>query len=269
MTDVFRKICNHCFGALAGSYLALAPSLAASCEHPRILVATAANFLSTSRALAADYQARTGCDVDVASGSTGLLYTQITRGAPFDVFFSADQKRADLLLAEGYATAVKDYARGQLVLYHAQQSDLTPVAALKFSENSYIAMADPALAPYGLAAKAWLQKEGLFDPQNTRFVVGENIAQAFGFAASGNVEFAFVAKSQIQTPQQMLRGQIQELPKTDYPAITQRAALLSHGENHNGGRQFWEYLDSTAAIEIITGFGYDHPNQDRMGKADE
>jgi molybdate transport system substrate-binding protein len=55
--------------------------------------AVAANFLTTFRILAADFAQKTNHQIVIISGSSGKLYAQIRHGAPFDLFFSADQHR--------------------------------------------------------------------------------------------------------------------------------------------------------------------------------
>src|SRR5689334_20501841 len=80
-----------------GAALSFAPVQAAT-----IQAAVAANFTKVATDLAAKFKEKTGNEVQLSFGATGALYTQITQGAPFEVFLSADDKRTKIAIKDGF-----------------------------------------------------------------------------------------------------------------------------------------------------------------------
>ena len=137
----------------------------------------------------------------ITSGSTGQLYAQITNGAPFDVLLSADREHVDMLLAAGLGDGEQHftYAIGKLALWTRDVEKFEPLAltALSRSDYRWLAIANPELAPYGLAAEQTLRKLGLWEALQIRIVRGQSIAQTFAMAETRNADLAFVALSQV------------------------------------------------------------------------
>ena len=188
-------------------------------------------------------------------GSTGALFTQITQGAPFDVFLSADDKRTKMAIKDGLGVDGTDftYAVGKLVLY-APTLDVTEGAAvLKGNAFEHISIADPKAAPYGAAAMAVLDALGLTDAVKPRIVTAENITQALQFVDSGNAEVGFVAQSQVIGKP---ATQIWSPPQEDYPVIAQDAVLLKTGADNQAAKDFLAYLRSDEAVAVIRAAGY-------------
>jgi molybdate transport system substrate-binding protein len=234
----------------AAASLEVAPACAGT-----VNAAVAANFTQVATALAGRFEASTGNDVTLSFGSTGALYTQITQGAPFDVFLSADDKRTKMAIKDGLGVDGTDftYAVGKLVLY-APTLDVTDGAAvLKGNAFEHISIADPKGAPYGAAAMAVLDALGLTDAVKPRIVTAENITQALQFVDSGNAEVGFVAQSQVIGKP---ATQIWSPPQEDYPVIAQDAVLLKTGADNQAGKDFLAYLRSDEAVAVIRAAGY-------------
>ncbi len=234
---------------LVGS--ALTPALADDA-----LVAVAANFADTARQLAQTYSDSSEHQLVVAVGSTGKLYAQIINGAPFDVLLAADQRRPQLLVASGHAVATSPFtfARGQLMLWSADAQRVTsdPTASLLADRRSRVAIANPKLAPYGEAARETLETLQLWEPLSDRLVRGENVAQAFAMAASGNADFAFVAASMSN----LHAGSRWLVPQRFYTPIRQDAVLLSRAAQNPAAKGFLAYLASIEAQTSIRAAGY-------------
>ena len=229
---------------------AVTPSFAGS-----VTAAVAANFTKVAEQLGADFKAATGNDVQFSFGATGALYTQITQGAPFDIFLSADDKRTATAITDGYGVDGTDftYAIGKVVLY-APGIDVTDGAAvLAGGAYQHVAIADPKAAPYGAAAVAVLGKLGLTDAIASKIVTGENITQTLQFVDSGNAELGFVALSQVLGKPATA---VWTPPQEDYPAIRQNAVLLKVGSDNTAAKAFLDYLKSDAAIKVIEAAGY-------------
>jgi molybdate transport system substrate-binding protein len=234
----------------------LIPGLATAGE---IRIAVASNFAGAIKAAADHFEADTGHKVTLAFGSTGKHYAQIWNGAPFDAFFAADARRPELLENEGLALAGSrfTYALGKLVLWSPATAYVDPQGRiLEHGDFRHLAVANPELAPYGVAAREVLIRRGLWDKFEKRLVRGENIAQAFQFVASGNAELGFVACSQVQRPGHQLEGSFWDVPARLYTPIEQQAVLL---KDTGAGRAFMSFMRSEKAIRIIRDHGYEAP----------
>ena len=221
----------------------------------RCAAAVAANFTKVAEQLGAGFKAATGHDVVFSFGATGALYTQITQAAPFDVFFSADAKRTQTAIDEGFGVAGTDftYAVGKVVLYSPTIDVTDGEAVLKANAFQHIAIADPKAAPYGAAGMAVLDTLGLTDAVTPKIVTGENITQTQQFVDSGSAELGFVALSQlIGKP----ATQTWLPPQDMYPAIKQNAVLLKVGETNDAAKAFLDYVKSDAAVKVIEAAGY-------------
>ena len=183
--------------------LAVTPALA-----DQVLVAVAANFVPPFREVAMEFEKATGHNVQVASGSSGNFYAQIMNGAPFDVFFSADNERPKLLEEEGLGVKGSrfTYAIGRLVLWSPDPNLVKGEDTLRSESIKHLAIANPKTAPYGAAAMQTMQTLGLWETVQPRLVMGENLGQTLGFIESGNAELGFLALSQVMDPKMKGKG---------------------------------------------------------------
>ena len=231
---------------------ALLPAVAAA-EPPRIAVAS--NFTEAARALAERFHEQTGEEVVLTFGSTGKLYAQVRHGAPFAALFAADVRRPRLLEEQGEAVAGSrfTYAVGQLVLWSARPGFVDGPDTLRKRDFRHLAIANPRLAPYGAAARAVLENQGLWQTLRGRMVRGENIGQAYQFVRSGNAALGFVAYSQVKRPDKPIPGSHWAVPPALYPPVEQQAVLL---DDDPVARRFLAFVRSAAGREIIAGYGY-------------
>ena len=173
-----------------------------------VVVAVAANFVPPFREVSMEFEKATGHTVQVASGSTANFYAQIKNGAPFDVFFSADNERPKLLEDEGLGVKGSrfTYAIGRLVLWSPDPNLVKGEDTLRSESFKHLAIANPKTAPYGAAAMQAMQKLGLWETVQPRLVMGENLGQTMGFIESGNAELGFLALSQVMDPKMKGKG---------------------------------------------------------------
>ena len=175
-------------------------------------VAVAANFRPVLEVLAERYEKTTEQKISISSASTGVLYTQIVNGAPFDVFLSADSDRPKRLEQEGLVitNSRQPYARGQLVLWSTSDKPVTLKDLKHYKER--IAIANPVTAPYGLAARETLESLNIWQDIQQRLVRGASIQQVWQFVASGNIKLGLVARAQLQNPEYS-KGQMIKIPQ--------------------------------------------------------
>ena len=242
------------FISLAAAVTVLAV-FAPAAEAATVSAAVAANFTKVATELAAKFQAKTGDEVKLSFGATGALYTQISQGAPFEVFLSADDKRTKTAIKDGFGVEGTDftYAIGKVVLYSPTLDVTDGAAVLNAGAFQHLAIADPKAAPYGAAGMAVLDTLGLAATLTPRIVTGENITQTLQFVDTGNAELGFVALSQVVGKP---ATQVWLAPAEDYPAIKQNAVLLKPGADDAAAKAFLDYLKSPEAIAVITAAGY-------------
>ncbi|KLN60538.1 hypothetical protein WH96_12600 [Kiloniella spongiae] len=229
----------------------------------KVNIAVAANFTATAKKLAQDFKKTTGHDAVLSFGSTGKLYAQILNGAPFDVFLSADRERPRKLEEEGRSvlTSRFTYAYGQIALWSRDDkffngnklSNEDVVKLVMGNRVTRFAVANPKTAPYGLAAEQYLKKLGVYSHLQGKTVYGENIAQTYQFAYTGNAELAVVAYAQILGNS---LGQHWLISQQDYAPLGQDAVLLKRGQSSEAALAFMNYLQSRDAAVIIKKFGY-------------
>jgi len=219
-------------------------------------VAVASNFASTLEQLAAAFKSEFGHDLIISSGSTGQLFAQIKQGAPFDVYMAADVKRPQLLLDEGLATGLQIYARGQLVLLVNQQAGFNCQSALSSIELKYLSIANPDLAPYGLAAKQYLDNSQLWERLSDQIVMGENVSQAMHMVASGNATAGLVAQSLLVNHQSTADQCHWLVPQDTYKPINQAMVLLKHSKQVHLYNEFMRFIQSKQALDLIRKNGY-------------
>ncbi|WP_084608439.1 molybdate ABC transporter substrate-binding protein [Nisaea denitrificans] len=256
-----RRLTRQTLSLLAGLVIAIAGAVSAHAAEATIAVA--ANFASTADKLAKAFKAESGETVVIANGSTGQIYAQIRQGAPFDAFLAADQARPALLHKDGTAArAPFTYATGRLALWSPDPATIPEdgAAFLSLAELERISIANPKLAPYGVAAKESLTALGLWQTYEKRIVMGQNIAQAFQIVAAGGAPAGFVALSQLLAAPDNLRGSHWAVPANLHTPIRQDAVLLKRGANNTAAEGFLAFLTSPAGCAAIRDAGYQPPD---------
>lgn len=227
-----------------------------------VSVAVAANFTGAVRELAARFEQRTGHRAQVSIGSTGKLYAQIRHGAPFEVFLAADDETPAKLIAE--SAAVGDsrftYAVGRLVLWSASPDVVDDQGAvLKTGSFRHLAIANPKLAPYGVAAVQAMRSLGVQEQLAPRLVKAESISQAYQYVVSGNAELGFIALSQVMQQGRLSAGSGWIVPESLHTPLRQDAVLLNAGRGKPAALAWLEWLKSDEAAAIIRAHGYTLP----------
>lgn len=217
-----------------------------------VTVAVASNFLTAAEELAGRFEADTGHQVVLSHGSTGQLYAQIDAGAPYDIFLSADAARPAELKQSGKATDVRPYALGRLVLVSRVPVDQGTAPEVFAGRTA--ALADPTVAPYGLAATSAMEKLKL-DTATFRPVLVSNVGQVATVFVTGNADLAFVSAAQLPLLDAPF---VLELSGLHRP-IVQDAALLAHADGNEAADAFWAWIFTEYSRAVISASGYDLP----------
>ena len=229
-----------------------------------IKIAVASNFYPTMKELVTHFESitpnsDTTNNIVLISGSSGKHYAQILNGAPFDLFFSADKLRPNMLEKEEVFNNQSrfTYALGKLVLWSPFNEYVDSDGQVLYSDDfRFLAIANPKIAPYGVASKETLTSMNLWQDMEEKLVRGENIAQTFQFAKSGNAKLGFVSYSQILSLNSSSEGSYWLVPQDMYQPIEQQAILL---KDSSLGKDFLSFIMSDEALDIIKRNGYDLP----------
>lgn len=224
-----------------------------------VSVAVAANFTAPMQKIAQVFAQDTGHKAVLAFGSTGNFYAQIRNGAPFQILLAADEETPARIEKEGLGVANSrfTYATGQLVLWSKQAGLVDDKGdVLLRGKFERLAIANPKLAPYGLAAMETLTRLGLLQSLTPKFVQGENIAQTYQFVATENAALGFVALSQVFADGRIKEGSAWIVPASMHTPIQQDAVLLLTGKDNPAAAALLGYLHGDKAKGIMRSFGY-------------
>ena len=241
-------------------------SVSSLARAEEINIAVAANFAAPMQEIVAAFENTTQHRVSVSLGSSGKFYAQIRNGAPFQLFFSADQAKPNALEHDGLIVSGSrfTYAQGALALWSAND-DFVVNASFDFTADGYkLALANPKLAPYGKAAIETLESMGMKEISQHNWVLGENIAQTYQFVHSQNAGLGFVAVSQIMRDGKIARGSAWLVPSGSHHPIRQDVVMLKRGENSKTTQDFLDFVRSETAQKIIQSYGYTTPSQTQI-----
>jgi molybdate transport system substrate-binding protein len=256
--------------SMVNKFLALLLLLPATFATAQEITAAAAADMSAALPQLVDaYTKKTGQTLKLSFGSSGNLTNQIRNGAPFDVFFSADEEYPQQLIAEGLAAkdTLYRYAVGRLVLWVPGDSplDLSKLGMQALLDPSVkkISIANPATAPYGRAAESALRHFGIYGQVSSRLVLGENVSQAAQFVESSNAQAGLIALSHALAPALKDKGRYWTVPLDAYPTLNQAAVVLARSKQRDAARRFLEFLRSPEATSLLSGYGFSLPVESR------
>jgi molybdate transport system substrate-binding protein len=228
-------------------------------------VAAASDLRFALDEIARGYSRETGRSVRLTYGSSGNFRRQVAEGAPFEIFLSADESYVLALAQDG---RLEDegvlYAVGRIVLFAPAGSPVVPAEGLAGvarlaaqGRMGKFAIANPAHAPYGRAAREALQGAGAWDALQGRLVLGENVSQAAQFAVSGNAAAGIFAYSLAFSPEVAGRGRFALLPESSHAPLRQRMALVKGAGDE--ARAFYRHLQGPAARAVFSRYGFALP----------
>lgn len=175
-------------------------------------VSAAASLGDVFREIADNYQReRPGTRVLLNLGASGALLQQLAKGAPVDVFASADQESMQRAVRLGLASAPRDFAGNSLVLAVPADSELSlaRLEDLQGDRVRRIAIGDPDSVPAGHYARQALQAAGLWLPLQARLVKTRNVRQALGYLARGEVDAALVYHTDVLSMPDRVHSRLQ------------------------------------------------------------
>ena len=253
------------FGAvLCLCLLGTAPPCFAQTAPP---IAAASDLQFALAEVAELFKKQTGQALKLSFGSSGNYATQIEQGAPFQLFFSADESFVQRLASKGLTTdAGALYGIGRIVIFAPHGSSLKTdeqlqdlKAAVADGRVKRFAIANPEHAPYGRRAVEALKRIALWDAIQPRLVLGENISQAAQFAISGGSQGGIIALSLVKSPEVAKLGSYALIPESWHEPLVQRMVLLKNATAP--AEAFYRYVQSPPAREILRRYGFALPGE--------
>jgi molybdate transport system substrate-binding protein len=233
-----------------------------------VLVAAASDLSFPIKEIISEFQQKTGHAVKLTLGSSGNFQAQISNGAPFDVYLSADVDYVRQLDRSGLVepNSLYVYAVGRIVIWVPNGSpiDVPKLGIQSLLEPSAkrIAIANPSLAPYGRAAVAALRHFSIYDRVASRLVLGENISQAAQFVSSGAADIGIIAHSIALSDPLRSAGKYWEIPADAYPRLDQGMAILKHARKAghlDAARAFYDWFRNDSSRAILKKYGFSLP----------
>jgi len=221
-------------------------------------VAAAANLQSVIQVLQKDFKQKTGIEIEPIIGASGGLVAQMHNGAPFDVFLSADMSFPKKLYDDGLTVNTPVvYAFGSLIICSTQDLGFENWERLLLTPKiKKIAIGNPAIAPYGLAAQEALQHKGIYADIKGKIVTGENISQVNTYITTGEVEVGFTTQSLVKDPANKTRLYWKAIDAKIYAPIEQGMVVLKSSANKAAADKFFKYMQSADAKKILEEYGY-------------
>ncbi|HEU4797335.1 MAG TPA: molybdate ABC transporter substrate-binding protein [bacterium] len=210
------------------------------------------------------FELRHSVRVVTTFGSSGQLAAQIEQGAPFDVFFSANEAFVSALAGKGHVdpTSTVVYAIGRIVVWVRRESPVdvrTGLRALVEPRIRFVAIANPQHAPYGVAAVEALRRSGLYERVRGKLVLGENISQTLQFAQTGNADAAIVALSLAVAPPVHPTGRFILIPATLHDPIRQAAGIVARTDHPQLARALLAAMVSNEGQNTLRRYGFAIP----------
>lgn len=237
-------------------------------ELVRVAVAANVSYAMSELEVAFEKQ-NPDIDLSVILGSSGKLTAQITNGAPYDLFLSANMKYPETLHKNGMAiTEPKIYAQGQIIFFSKKDLSKYKKQLLEHGDFKKIACANFRTAPYGKAAMQYLENTQVKPKIQHKLLFAESISQTLQYSMTA-ADGGFIAKSAIYSPKltEYNKQGIHwiDLDNKKYTPINQGIVLLKRAKNNSNAKKVYDFFISQEASIILKKYGYNIPNS-KLGK---
>jgi len=221
----------------------------------QITIAASANTQYVLNELVTTFEKENSINCEVILGSSGKLTAQIEAGAPYSIFLSANAKYPNYLINKSnlYGTP-KTYALGKIALFSTTIKSERLIESLTSDKIKKIAIPNPKTAPYGIMAKEYLEKIGVYEKIKHKLVYGESILQTNQFVISGAAEIGFTSISTISSNVNVLKN-IHWTPISDslYTPLEQQLLIL---DTNKATDKFAQFMLSNPAKKVLKQYGY-------------
>ena len=235
--------------------------VAAASADQELIVSAAASLTNAFGEIGKKFEsANPGTKVVFNFGASGALFQQIDKGAPVDIFASADQKTMDQAAAKGLIISGtrKDFVSNELVLIvpHGTKTPVKTLPDLNASGIGKIALGNPETVPAGRYAQEVLTYEGLWDELKPKFIFGESVRQVLDYVSRGEVDAGFV----FATDAAVAKDHVSiALDATKHEPITYPISIVGSTKNKDLAKRFVDFVLSKEGQEILSTYGFKKP----------
>ncbi len=225
----------------------------------KILVAAASDLKFALDSVASVFRKKNSGTVEITYGSSGKLFEQISNGAPFDIFFSADIEYPNKLKEKGLtASDIYIYGVGRIVVWSKKiDVEKEEMNSLLSPGVKKIAIANPLHAPYGKRAEEALKFYKMHDAVKTKLVLGENISQTAQFVTTGAADIGIVAYSLALSPNMKKEnGKFYLIPENAHQRLEQAVVITKQGKANDFAQTFLSFVKSNEAKQVLSYFGF-------------
>jgi len=226
-----------------------------------VRVAAASDLSQAFEAIAPGFEKETGLDVVFSFGASGHLAKQLALGAPFDVFAAADEGFVLDAVRSGACdgASMARYARGTLALVFQDGERIPPSGLVDLESARFrkIAIANPAHAPYGRAAKQALIAAGVWDSVERRLLYAENVRQALQLLETKNAEAALVAHALVFGKPS---ARFVDVDAALHAPLDQALAVCRRGSEREGGAAFARWVLAPRGAKLLASHGFLPPS---------
>lgn len=196
-------------------------------------------------------------DILITFSSTGKAYAQFLHGFDYDIFMAADDKYPAKIVKDGNAISDPEiYALGSVALYSTNPEFIKMgMDALKNDKVKHISIANPKLAPYGVAAMEIIKNYGEDDVASTKLVLGDNIAQSVQFVDSGAAQIGLVAFSLIKSTQDS--SHYMAIDSEKYTLLKQAFVLTKYAKGKPLAVKFAKFIISDESKIVFQKYGFE------------
>ena len=231
--------------------------LAARLQAAQITVFAAASLTESLKQIAADYEKISGDKIVFNFAASGTLSRQIEAGAPADIFFAADETKADALEKKGLlVSGIRKSLLGNLLVIVTATGAPAIHAPVELTNTAvqHIALGELKTVPCGTYAKAYLEKLQLWPAIESKVVPCESVRAVLAAVESGNVDAGFVYKTDAAISKKVKVAY--EVPAAEAPKISYPLALIKDAPQPEAAKKFIAYLDSKPATAVFKQFGF-------------
>jgi molybdate transport system substrate-binding protein len=233
-------------------------------DHSRAVTAfVAASTRDAVREAAAIFTREQGTEVRIDAGASSKLATQITQGAPADVFLSASEEWGSFVRDQGLAQESRPLVSNQLVLIvpKGNPAGVNGPKELTTARLKRLALAGPRV-PAGEYARQALRKLGLWDElnQQQKVVSGDDVRVALAYVERGEVEAGIVYATDARASDQV--EVVYTFDAAMHDPVRYPLLLLKSAADHQAVHQFYEFLRSREAAAVFQKYGFTVPTRD-------
>lgn len=237
---------------------AVSVAVSANARADELVVSAAASLTNAFKAVSEVFeQQHPGTKVLLNFGASDVLMQQIAKGAPADVFASADQKAMDKAVAEKVIVPAtrKDFAANSLVLIVPMDSHFAPSALKDLADANVkrVAYGDPASVPIGRYAQGALQAAGVWDAVSAKAVLAANVRQSLDYVSRGEVDAGFVFSTDAAVMPDKVK--VAMTVPTQTP-ITYPIAQVDGSRHAADAQAFINFVLSPAGQSVLAKYGF-------------